>query len=73
MDAEETIYVTETTPVGQEPTELPPRTGVWNKEGNLLARWESPAAHGICGDSTGDMYLSKIAGNVGVSKLVRWR
>jgi sugar lactone lactonase YvrE len=73
MDAEETIYVTETTPVGQEPTELPPRTGVWDKEGNLLARWESPAAHGICGDSTGDLYLSKIAGNVGVSKLVRRR
>ncbi len=73
MDADETIYVTETTPAGQAPTDLAPQLGVWNKEGQLLARWETPAAHGIYGDSLGDLYLSKIAGNVGVTKLVRRR
>ncbi len=48
MDADETVYV----------TELTPRVGIWDKQGNLQARLDSPAAHWIYGNSRGDLYLS---------------
>ena len=52
MDAKDIAYV----------SELAPRISVFDKEGNLLARWDSPSGHGISGDSTGNLYLAEVAG-----------
>ena len=49
MDAEETVYV----------SELTPRVSIWDKQGNLQARWDSPSPHWIYGDSRGDLYLAE--------------
>ena len=51
MDANETVYV----------SELAPRVSIWDKQGNLLTRWESPSPHWIYGDSRGDLYLAEPA------------
>jgi hypothetical protein len=43
-------------------SELAPRISVFDKEGNLLARWDSPSGHGIYGDSKGNLYLAEVQG-----------
>ena len=48
MDANEIVYV----------TEQAPRLSIWDKQGNLLARLDAPLAHGLFGDSRGDLYLA---------------
>ena len=60
MDANETVYI----------SELAPRVSVWDKQGNLLARWQSPAGHWIYGDSRGDLYLAE-PGTQRVTKYVK--
>ena len=60
MDAGETVYV----------SEIAPCVSVWDKGGNLLARWDSPSAHGLYGDSKGDLYLAHPAAN-SITKYVK--
>ena len=35
----------------------PPKVSVLDREGKVLARWESRSAHGMCVDSRGDIYV----------------
>ena len=60
MDAGETAFV----------SEVAQRVSVWDKDGNLLERLEMPFAHGLFGDSKGDLYLAHSPGQ-NVSKLVK--
>ena len=48
MDTDENVYI----------TELTPRVSIWDKQGNLQARLDAPAAHWIFGDSRGDLYIA---------------
>jgi hypothetical protein len=54
-----------------------PRISIFDKEGNVLARWETVASEGLGVDSRGDIYLSRIGhhnkGIEGVDKYVRQR
>lgn len=43
-------------------SELLPRISVLDPAGQVLARWESPAGHGISGDSRGNIYLAQVGG-----------
>ncbi len=47
-----------------------PQVSVLDREGNVLARWNSPSAHGLCVDSRGDIYLA-VQDNRTVDKYVR--
>ena len=49
MDATGTSYISE---------EGIGRISVVDKHGKVLTRWSSPKAHGICGDSQGNLYLA---------------
>ena len=60
MDVDETVYV----------SELAPRVSVWDKRGNLLARWDCSSPHWIYGDSRGDLYLAE-PGMERITKYVR--
>ena len=70
MDADETVYVSETAYVGET---LSPRVGIWDKQGNLLERWDSPEGHWLYGDSRGDLYLAEVAEQGKVAKYVKRR
>ena len=60
MDADEMIYV----------CDLTPEVTVRDKGGNIVARWESAHAHGIYGDSRGDIYVTETGGRK-VTKYVK--
>jgi DNA-binding beta-propeller fold protein YncE len=47
-----------------------PRVSVMDKQGKLLARWNSRSAHGLWVDSRGDIYLA-LTGDKSVDKYVR--
>lgn len=51
-------------------SELSPRVSVLDAAGQVLARWESGSAHGICADSRGDIYLAEVRGRK-IAKCVR--
>ena len=48
----------------------PPRVSIFDKDGNVLARWDSRSAHGIWCDGHGDIYLA-LTGDKSVDKYVR--
>lgn len=52
MDADENVYI----------CDLTPEVSVRDKQGNILARWESAHAHGIYGDSRGNIYVTETGG-----------
>ena len=62
MDASGTVYV----------TDLVPRLSILSREGELLARGRPvlDMAHGVCGDSRGDLYIAEASAQR-VSKLIR--
>ena len=60
MDASETVFA----------SEIAQRVSVWDKAGNLLERLERPNAHGLFGDSRGDLYLAHLRGQ-NLGKLVK--
>ncbi len=43
-------------------SELSPRISIFDKEGNLLARFDTPSGHGLYGDSQGNIYLAEVGG-----------
>jgi DNA-binding beta-propeller fold protein YncE len=53
MDADETVFVHENGEAGSVP-----RIKVMDKEGNILAQWDSGQGHQIWVDSHGDIYLA---------------
>ena len=50
--------------------ESPSRVSVLDREGNVLARWDSRSAHGLWVDSRGDIYLA-LTRDTSVDKYVR--
>ena len=50
--------------------ESPPRVSVLDREGNVLARWNSRSGHGLWVDSRGDIYLA-LTSDMSVDKYVR--
>lgn len=65
MDKEGNVYVSEIAVDGSSP-----RISVLDKQGRVLARWNSRSAHGLWADSRGDIYLA-LTGNKSVDKYVR--
>jgi DNA-binding beta-propeller fold protein YncE len=53
IDASETVYV----------SDLKPSVVIMDKKGNKIARWDTPAGHGLWADSHGDIYLADVAGH----------
>ncbi len=60
IDASETVYV----------SDLKPSVVIMDKKGNKIARWDTPAGHGLWADSRGDIYLADVAGHA-IHKYVR--
>ena len=50
--------------------ESPPRVSVLDREGNVLARWNSRSGHGLWVDSRGDIYLA-LTSDMSIDKYVR--
>ncbi len=65
VDADGNFYVSELAVDGSEP-----RVSVLDRNGGVLARFESRSAHGIWADSRGDIYLA-LGGDKSVDKYVR--
>ena len=63
LDANETVYISEQIP----------RLSIWDKQGKLLARLDSPMAHGLFGDSQGALYLAGAGMPNGVIKYAKKR
>ena len=73
MDAEETVYISEGAPAAGDPSPAIPRIGVWDRQGNLLERFDSPSRpHWICGDSRGDLYVAETLAHT-ITKYVKQR
>ena len=53
IDANETVYV----------SDLKPSVVIMDKQGNKIARWESPNGHGLWADSRGNIYLADVLGH----------
>lgn len=64
-DAAGTFYVSELDHDGS-----PPRVSILDREGKLLARWNSRSAHGLWVDSHGDIYLA-LTQDKSVDKYIR--
>ena len=62
MDAHEVVYI----------SDLKPTVTVMNKQGHVIARWDSPMGHGLWVDSVGDIYLADVLGK-SITKYVRKR
>jgi DNA-binding beta-propeller fold protein YncE len=62
MDAQDIVYI----------SDLKPAITVMNKQGHVIARWDSPMGHGLWVDSVGDIYLADVLGK-GITKYVRKR
>lgn len=72
MDSEETVYVSEGLSALPNPPPMTPKVSIWDKQGNLLERLETPdRIHWLYGDSRGDLYLARPRRPI--SKLVRRR
>ena len=67
MDKEGNVYVSEVAVSGSAP-----RISVLDKQGRVLARWNSRSAHGLWADAHGDIYLA-LTGDKSVDKYVRQR
>ena len=65
IDGSGVFYVSELAEDGS-----PPRVSVLDRQGDVLARWESRSAHGLWVDSHGDIYLALTA-DKSVDKYVR--
>ena len=52
FDQQEIVYV----------SEQRPSVSVMEKNGNVLARFDSPSGHGLWVDSGGDIYLASVSG-----------
>ena len=48
----------------------PPRVAIFDRDGNVLARWDSRSAHGIWCDAHGDIFLA-LTGDRAVDKYAR--
>jgi len=62
MDAQDLVYV----------SDLKPTVTIMSKQGQVIARWDSPMGHGLWVDSLGDIYLADVLGK-SVTKYVRRR
>ena len=65
VDKDGIFYVSEMTV-----NELPNRVSVLDKQGSVLARWESRFGHGLWVDFSGDIYLA-LVGDRSVDEYVR--
>lgn len=62
MDAQDIVYI----------SDLKPTVTVMNKQGHVIARWDSPMGHGLWVDSKGDIYLADVL-EKGITKYMRKR
>lgn len=62
MDAQDIVYI----------SDLKPAVTIMNKQGHVIARWDSPMGHGLWVDSVGDIYLADVLGK-GITKYVHKR
>ena len=53
-------------------SDLKPTVTVMNKQGHVIARWDSPMGHGLWVDSKGDIYLADVL-KKGITKYMRKR
>ena len=67
MDSEGVLYVSE-----METETLPRRMSILDRQGRVLARWQSRSAHGLWVDSRGDIYTA-LTVHRSVDKYVRQR
>jgi DNA-binding beta-propeller fold protein YncE len=60
IDAQDIVYV----------SDLKPTVTIMDKQGNVIARWDSPMGHGLWVDSLGSIYLADVFGKK-VTKYIR--
>jgi hypothetical protein len=57
MDAHGSVYV----------SDLKPTVSILDLHGNVIARWDSPAGHGLWVDAHGDICLAEVGGGKSLS------
>ena len=62
MDAQDRVYI----------SDLKPTVTIMDKQGTVIARWDSPMGHGLWVDPEGDIYLADVMGKR-ITKYVRQR
>lgn len=62
MDAQDIVYI----------SDLKPTVTIMDKQGTVIARWDSPMGHGLWVDPEGDIYLADVMGKK-ITKYIRQR